>query len=379
MIFSFIVPLTGCWDANEPDRMSYAQGLGVDYKDGKYIVYIQLMNLSLLAKTESGAGTGKQIKAEIGHSTGKSVEEAIYNLYQTTQRRIHWGHLTYIFVTKTAIAQNGLKDVTDIIDRYFETHYRMWIYCTNDSLSKVMDSEPPINMSTYLSRLSDPDAAFGQYSFIQAQDMREILISHYEPPHDMIVPVVGSDKTTWKGDKETRNIGVIKGLSIVNNNSLLGTILDKDANGYRWIQKKFDRTGISIDANDNETIGITVGDRRVNIKPIVINGRVQFDIELKLRASISKFETNLSASQISSKAKSLIKQEIQATYLKGLESGADVYRLSHVLYKNNLPAWKKIESNGKIPLNKDSIRKIKIDLLISHGGKQRKMPTLDNN
>ena len=376
ILLLLITPLTGCWDSNEPDRMVYVQGLGIDYKNGKYTVYIQLINLSLLAKAESGGGIGKVFNSEIGQSSGNSVEGAIYNLYKTAQRRIHWGHLSYILLTKNAIEHNGVQDVTDMIDRYFETHYHIWIYSTTEPLSKIMNTEPPLNMSTYLSRLSDPDAAFGQFSYIQPLDMREIIISHYEPPHEMIVPIVAINKNDWKGEKNTRDIGVIKGISIITNNNLKGSIINNDANGYRWIEKKFKRTGLSLRTKENTTTGITITKRKVNIKPLIKNGKVQFDILINTKAVISKLEGNIPSSRVRLETKKIIKKEIQLTYLKGLEIGSDVYGLSHVLYQKSLPIWKKVQRGGKIPLEEDSIRKIDVEVLITDGGKQRKIPTL---
>lgn len=378
IVLLLVFPLAGCWDSNEPDRMVYAQGLGVDYKNGKYTVYIQLINLSLLAKVESGAGTGKQFKSEIGKATGFSLEDAIFNLYKTSQRRIHWGHLTYVFLTNDALKHRGLQDVTDIIDRFFETHYRMWIYSTDAPLTKLLNTDPPINMSTYLSRLSDPEAAFEQFSFIQSLDMREVLISHYEPPNEIIIPVVGYNKKDWKGDDKTRNIGIIKGISIIANNTLKGSIINKDANGFRWMEKEFRRTGLSIPFEENGTVGLTVVKRKVKIEPIVKNGKVQFDIRIKTKAVINKLENHVPLSQIRMETGKIIKNEVQDTFNKGLEIDSDVYRLSQVLYQKKFPVWKEIQKDGKIPLTEDSIKKIDVDVMIMDGGKQRKIPTLDN-
>lgn len=38
----------------------------------------------------------------------------------------------------------------------------------------------------------------------------------------------------------------------------------------------------------------------------------------------------------------------------------DIYRLSEVLYRNNVKVWKKIHTDGMIPLTEDSIRNIDI-------------------
>jgi spore germination protein KC len=377
IILLLIVPLTGCWDSNEPDRMVYAQGLGVDYKNGRYTVYLQLINLSLLAKAESSGGSTEQIESEIGQSSGKSIEDAIFNLYKTSQRRIHWGHLTYILLTRNALKHSGLQDISDIVDRYFETHYRMWIYSTDDLISNIFNTDPPINMSTYLSRLSDPEAAFEQFSFIQTYDMREVIISHYEPPHEVIIPIVSSNKNDWKGDNKARNIGVIKGISIIGNTTLKGSITNKDVNGYRWIEKEFRKTGFSLAMNGKRTVGLTITKRKVKIVPIIKNGRVQFDIQIKTKAVINKLKENIPSSQISTKAKELIKKEVKKTFIKGIEIDSDVYQLSHVLYKKDFRIWKKIERRGKIPLGKDSIRNIDVTVKIIDGGKQRKVPTLE--
>ena len=38
-IVSAFFLLAGCWDIEEPDRLDYVHGIGVDYEDGK-VIYI---------------------------------------------------------------------------------------------------------------------------------------------------------------------------------------------------------------------------------------------------------------------------------------------------------------------------------------------------
>ena len=52
VIMLLTIVLSGCWDENQPERMLYVNGIGVDYKDGKYDVYAQFANFSNLGKTE---------------------------------------------------------------------------------------------------------------------------------------------------------------------------------------------------------------------------------------------------------------------------------------------------------------------------------------
>ncbi|MGE7675421.1 hypothetical protein ACQKMV_17855 [Lysinibacillus sp. NPDC094403] len=55
--------------------MYYVHGLGIDYKDGQYEIFMQLINFSNVAKSESPNPQATQ--SEIGHSKGKTLEEAI--------------------------------------------------------------------------------------------------------------------------------------------------------------------------------------------------------------------------------------------------------------------------------------------------------------
>ncbi|USK81565.1 hypothetical protein QRD90_06465 [Peribacillus frigoritolerans] len=83
--------LAGCWDSNEPERLMYANGLGIDYKNGKVLVHLQIINMKGLAKSESGGDPSSLSAADVGTATGNTLEEALFNLYHTADRRIYWG------------------------------------------------------------------------------------------------------------------------------------------------------------------------------------------------------------------------------------------------------------------------------------------------
>lgn len=73
-MFTITLLLSGCWDVTEPQRMYYVQGVGVDYKDNEYTVYLQIINFATVAKTETA--NPQAAPTEIGKATGKTIEEA---------------------------------------------------------------------------------------------------------------------------------------------------------------------------------------------------------------------------------------------------------------------------------------------------------------
>ncbi|MEW9052399.1 MAG: hypothetical protein AB2392_14665 [Neobacillus sp.] len=56
VILSFCLLLvTACdHDIGEIENQNFATAIGVDYRDGKYFVYIQMLGLSSVAKSEGG-------------------------------------------------------------------------------------------------------------------------------------------------------------------------------------------------------------------------------------------------------------------------------------------------------------------------------------
>jgi hypothetical protein len=84
----------------------------------------------------------------------------------------------------------------------------------------------------------------------------------------------------------------------------------------------------------------------------------------------------IATSLIEQEVERVIKKEILRTYQKGLEIDSDLYGLSNILYKDNFPIWKKIQKNGKIPLDKDTIKKVNVQIMVLDGGKQNNVPTL---
>src|SRR5690606_20874889 len=125
-----------------------------------------------------------------------------------------------------------------------------------------------------------------------------------------------------------------------------------------WIAKEFNRMGITLKTGEDSTAGLTVKKRKVRIEPVNINGEPQFDIHIKVKAVINKLNRYENIEELAISAEKKIAAEVKRTYLSALKLNSDIYRLSGILYRKHFSVWKKIQKNGKIPLEKDSIRKI---------------------
>src|SRR5690606_41156189 len=84
LLFPLLLLVAGCWDTNQPERMYYLLGLGIDYKDGQYEIYSQVVAFTNIAKSKQPNPEATQ--AEVGIAKGKTFDEAFFNLDRKSTR-----------------------------------------------------------------------------------------------------------------------------------------------------------------------------------------------------------------------------------------------------------------------------------------------------
>lgn len=354
--------MSGCWDVTEPQRMYYVQGVGVDYKDNEYIAYIQLMNFANVAKTEQS--NPQAAPTEVGKATGKTIEEAIYKLYRSMDQEVFWGHMTFLLFSEKAMESEHAIPIIDTFLRFRETRYHIWVYCTQDPIEEVLLVSPILEKSPTATKLSNPKNTSRQESFVEPVNLRQLVIGLNEPNHEMKVPFISINQD-WETAKESRTETVFAGVGILSKNTFKGFIKGNTARGIEWMNNETKQGEITIKLNNTEErdyLTVDIKKLDVNVKPIVENNQVKFEVYLKFNTILNGFKGKVTASQVRKKVESEVKNEIMATFQEGLNMDADVYRLSEYLYRDNVKVWKNIQKDGKIPLTKDSISKIDIHI-----------------
>ncbi|WP_100403224.1 Ger(x)C family spore germination protein [Bacillus sp. FJAT-42315] len=374
--FISLLPLAGCWDANEPERMVYIQGLGVDYKDGEFVVYLQMLNPGLIAKSEATSGV-QQSTVVVGRGSGKTVNEAAFDVYRSSQRRLFWGHLSFFIFTEEALKNKALEKTIDLFDRYRETRYGIDIFATKEPLFDMMTTLPALKASTAYTKLNEPEASYKQSSFVKHVDMRELLIALNEPPHETTIPYVEITKKSWKSDEGMKPAIQMAGIASITTKKLKDVISYENMKGLRWLNNDLKRAELSIKVKELD-ISLLVEKVKAKKKPIVKGNDIHFKLSIDVTVLLREIATERKLNEIEKSAEKVIKQEVIAVYKEGLKTDSDLFRLSETLYREDVQAWKKINKNGKIPLTTDSIRPsdIQVKVKMIRGERQRRLPTI---
>ncbi|AXI00450.1 Ger(x)C family spore germination protein [Sporosarcina sp. PTS2304] len=353
-----IALLAGCWDSNEPERMLYINGMGIDYKDGKVEVYAQIIDFSNTAKSEQPSSDQPQV--EIGYASGETMDGAITELYHSVDQKIFWGHFSYLVFSEEALKSVQLSPVIDSFIRYRETRYQIWVYTTRDALQDVLLVRPVINKSVTLSKLSDPENSFEQESFIYPTNIRKLLIGLDEPGHQAALPLI-SVKENWESIDEPIKAPVLSGLGVISRNGLKGFIAGDNARGLQWMTNETKRGELNLSIETAGQLGVIIEDVKVKITPVVTNG-ITFNVTVKLQATLSTIEGKASIKQIKQNIEKEVHDQIMDTYYDAIEKDIDIYRFSEQLYRKELQTWKKYQKDGALDLTEDSFGKLTVQV-----------------
>lgn len=228
LILSSTLLLAGCWDVTEPQRMYYINAVGVDFEDDKYKVYLQIINFADVARSQQSGGDVEP--AEVGYAEGKTIEEAIYKLYRSSDQEIFWGHMRYLILSERAMENERSIPVIDTFIRFRETRYHIWVYCTTDPINDLMLVTPILRNSLTASKLSNPISTTEQLTFVQPINLRELIIGLNEPSHEIGIPYVKIMKG-WENDEGEMEETTFSGIGILSKNGIKGFIKDSSARG----------------------------------------------------------------------------------------------------------------------------------------------------
>jgi Ger(x)C family germination protein len=362
------VLLTGCWDFREVEHLIYLNALGVDYEDGKYVLYAQVIDFSNLSKLESGGGRHAE-KPSVGKGVGESFDQAAFDLYRTAQQQLSWAHISALVFSENAIKAGIHQHAIDLMRRYHEMRHTIWTFGTQMPLNELFATTPILNISTWYSRLNHPEDNYRQSSQIKPIFLNEMIASLKEPAQTTILPFLSISKTRWRMGDEAHNILRVNGVAFILNEGYLGFIGEQELNGMRWVGNDHRRVALFSYLDGKPLAATILLKPKSQVKPSVEGDKVFFDLKIEAKGGLLEVMQRVPKPVLQAAAAQQIEKEIRQTYEAGLRQGGDILNLGLELYRRDPAAWQRLQKKSKIPLTADSLRKIQVDLQIRSSGK----------
>lgn len=358
---------TGCWDIKTVQDINYVTALGFDYKDGKYIVHVQMLNLSNVAKQEGNQVTGPG-GVWVGQASGDNVLESMYNIYKSAQQAIYWGHVSSLVLTEEVLKQGLGSYIFDGLVRFREIRPTLWVFSTKESLENVLTVRPFFNLSPLSSILHQPGDNYSQRTSLEPIMLYKLMRNWREPGHTSVIPTLSISKQTWYQDNKPDPKLMLSGMHVVEKGSMKLWASEERLTGFKWLQPSANRIlmPIAYGANSEVSVSLTNLDHRIILEDG--SGSPVFRIKLHGDGRIAESDRKLNIKLLEEKTEEQIEREIRDTLNDMKQRGVDIYSLEDVLYRQSFTRWKSLTDTGRHPLAHYEVGAIEIDVRLRNSG-----------
>lgn len=362
-----ITMLTGCWDVKEVQSINFVTALGIDYVNGRYIIYAQLVDFSKISKQESSPSKEGADKW-VGKSEGSTVSEALNLLYPVSQQQTLWTHVKAIILSKSVI-DSHLPDTLNALLRSRDLRYTPWVYGTEQDIKELFSTENTLNLSALNSELMDPEEIYKQYSAIEPQKIIKLLNGVKEPAATVLLPSITIESNRWEEEKKPKSLTKLNGSYVISKGKNWGFVDQKGLNGARYVSyKHMYKYPLRLNIEEGKHVIMHVINTKSTIKIRTMNDKFQANIHVRAKANIVDIDagSKVSAIEIKQIAEQVIEEQIRSYFESAKAQNLDIYNLEDVLYRKYNNEWKKLKGGKEPAISQMMLGDVAVDLKIIH-------------
>jgi spore germination protein KC len=360
-------------DIVEIENQNFATCIGVDYRDGEYYVYIQMIGLSAVAKSEGGKKASPEVY--VSETKGKTFIDGFFKAYHTAQERFLWANVTAIVLSENVL-KKGLGSVFDGLTRYYEFRPTPWIFGTKDSIIDILSTTGFFSQSSLNTILHSPESSYEQSSTIKPVKLNQFAREFFEPGRTTYIPSLTVEHTQWKKNKKPEAKLEIDGAFFLNNHKHKGYFPYEKIKGMRWLTPEAVRTSILLPNEKKPEFLTVLEDQMVKIHPEKQNKNFHFTILYIANGIVSNRMKNntINVEAMEEFVKEGIISEVRQLYKFGIENDIDFLNFEHQLYRKYHSDWKKLKDQDTL-LREDTLESIEVHITLEHSGsfKNRKI------
>lgn len=368
---AMLAALPACWDYREIHKLNYVTTLGVDYQKGQFVIYLQSLDFTSIAKQEGGR-SGEAPPALIGTSRGETIGQALFELYRSEQIRVYWGHLSGMVFSKSALQQIGLIDLTDLFNRYREIRYNIWLYGTEEPIDKLLTTQNLFKLSAIDSLLLHPQDTYRQFSYMKPIYSYRALADLFERGTTLMIPNLAYTETNWKeGEQKKLREPVIDGGYFFRNRRYIGSLTGEQLSGAPFMNKKMKRSLLRIDVGGKTTANFVMISPHYSIKHRLAGNKIVYDLNYHVSAYMDEMLENASEQEMTKALERKLQDQIRFTFEQGRRIHADIFNFNEHMHRYHYKEWKRIFGDGDTSRDNFELGSIETHVLIRYSGKYK--------
>jgi spore germination protein KC len=350
---------TGCWGMKEIQAQTYGSALGIDYKEGEFILYFQALNFADIAKQEGATALQEKTGVVIGKGKGESIEEAFTELEQNAALPLYIGHVNS-FILSEDVINKKMKDFIEYVGKEPLLRYNSWLFVTNEDIKKVFNGDSFFNLPNLFTIIQRPETVINENYFISPLKFSELVSKFYQPVGSILIPSMVINEHHYTDRGKEKKIPTLNGGYVLSKQQYKGFVNKQDLIGMKWVENKATVMFFSL---NKQKVSVEIMDPKTNIKVLEQQKKPLYDLEVKANGILKQNIDNLDMEKIEKKVEIKIKQDILKTLETGEKINTDLFNISEKAYRYHVNKWDNKIINS---FDKTSINNIKVNIHIEH-------------
>ncbi|MBB3112643.1 spore germination protein KC [Paenibacillus phyllosphaerae] len=344
--------LGGCWSRRELNELSIASAIGIDRQDDQYLLSVQVVNPSSIAKKQ-GDNTTPII---VYSAKGVSLNEAVRRLTSSISRKIFFSHIR-IVVLSEEVAKRGIAKPVDFLMRGNEIRSDFTVLIAKgDSAKDVLGVTTPmekISANFIFNALEVANKEWSPVASVKLDDLSNLLLGTGMSPVLSGVRVVG-DPAEGRLDQNVKSATPPvriqhTGIGIFKQDKLVGWLNERESRGYSVLTNRVRRSSVHLVCPEGGIIGIDTSNVKADFKGKIIDNKPQVWVDVQYQGNISSVECPIDLSdpsvleQMNHQLEAFGQTNMEQVIRKAQSLGTDIFGFGLELHRVNPTYWKQVE------------------------------------
>ncbi|KRE93395.1 spore gernimation protein GerC [Paenibacillus sp. Soil766] len=378
MILCLLI-LTGCWSRRELNELLIVLGVGVDWKDGEYLMSFQVVNPSEISAQRRG---GDRPPSTIYQGRGKTLFEAARSLTAEAPRKVYMGHLQ-LYVIGEELAKRGIKDFLDNSFRDNEMRMDFNIVVARGMLAEnILKLYTPVEKLPSYSMQQSLQTSQKSWAPTVAMTLDETLNKLSGKGFELALTGIKLIGDTSIGDSK-KNVEYFQppsrfrytGIAAFKEDKLIGWLDEQESKGYTDITNNLDSTSIEIACGEQKYMGIEVTSSEAKLKASVQNGKPVMNVSIRTEANIVSRQCRdidlkdpQAIKRLEGESKQIIQSHVEAVVSRAMKMKSDIIGFGSQLGKDQPAYWKEVKDTWNDDMFLQTKVNYKIELFIRKTG-----------
>lgn len=372
--------VVGCWSRRELNDLAIAAAIGIDKKDGQYLLSAQIINTAVIGSKTGASRSDSPVTTF--QETGKTIMEGFRRILTKMPREIYFAHLRLLIISED-VAREGIKDCLDYFLRNHEFRNDFYVIIAKEaSAGNVLQILTPIELTpanSLYNALEKSSKNWAPTTTVRLDDLINALLSPGREATLTGVEIDGNPeegretlsltKTTELVSLQYKNIGIFK------KDKLVGWLNEAESKGYNYITDKVKRTIGYVSCPNGGRLALEILRSNTSVKGKVRGGKPEIDINIFLEVDVGEVacSIDLTKTEVIHELENLGKKKtegfIYSVIQKTQSYKSDIFGFGEAIHRANPKAWKKLKLHWDQHFSELPVH-LKIDYKIRRTGTQ---------